>query len=233
MSGLTDRTYKTIGEVVNLLKEEFTDLSISKARYLEDEGLIKPQRTKGGYRKFFQKDIDRLELILKLQRDKYMPLDAIKKKLDALDKGKTVLDEAILGVPESQEILLGEKKEPLLMSEAVKTIGLSVGELQNLESLGLIEPVEAPEGRMVSVEDFEIMRIAKEFLRYGIEPRHLRLYENFTEREVSFLRQVLLPLMKQKGYAGSEKADKVLFVLLKLGEDLKRVLLKKALREYF
>ncbi len=233
MSNSSQREYKTIGEVVDSLKEGFPDLSISKVRYLEDEGLIKPRRTKGGYRKFFKEDIERLELVLKLQRDKYMPLDVIKKNISDSDKVKTILSKAPADACEPEEIPSSEQKEPLLLNEAVKTVDLSISELQNIETLGLIKPVEAPEGRIISPDDFEIMRLVKEFSKFGIESRHLRLYETFAEREVAFLRQILLPLMKQRSAENLKRRETTLNALLKHGDSLKRVLLKKALREYF
>ncbi|MDI6688988.1 MAG: MerR family transcriptional regulator [Actinomycetota bacterium] len=225
-----ERNYMTIGEVVSRLKDKFPGLSISKVRYLEEEGLIKPERTKGGYRKFSEENIKRLETILRLQKKKFLPLDVIRERLRLLDKGESL--------PEFEEVPLTEcypfpEETQVSLEDVSQLAGLSTDEIKDLESFGIVKPKQTEEGRIFSSLDVNIMRIARSLSRYGIEPRHLRMYENFAEREASFFQQILLPTLKQKSPEGRERTIERLSELVKLSEEFKRLVLQKTLRCYF
>jgi DNA-binding transcriptional MerR regulator len=167
-----------IGQVLAELRPEFPDISPSKIRFLEAEGLITPARAESGYRRFAVADIERLRFILTAQRDEYLPLRVIKERLDALDG-----DEA--GAP-----------PPVAMtrSELLEATGADEEILAELEDYGLVR-----RARMYGVEAVAVVRAAVAVREYGIEPRHLRAVKAAADREVSLVEQVVAPLARQRG----------------------------------
>ncbi len=228
------RNYMTIGEVIKALSSEFPSLSISKVRYLEEEGLLKPKRTPGGYRKFSQDDLTRLRIILKLQKEEYLPLDVIKERLAKMDRGEeTVIEPKIK--PLSVEDIFVSQTEATYFSieDTAKKTGITVEELKNLESFGLLEPKETEEGRVFDTTDIELINIVRQMSKFGIEPRHLRIYQHFADREASFFEQILMPIIKQKGPQTGSRSTEVLSQLIKLSESFKQLLLRKTMHEHF
>lgn len=226
----TDKKYLTIGEVVNLLRPEFSDLSISKIRFLEDEGLIKPFRTSGGYRKFSQEDIDRLRFILKLQKEKYLPLNVIRQTLRNLDAGE-VKSTNLFQPPEGP--MPQEIPKRISVEHAPQATGLSPDEIHELETFDLIRPRESTEGKIYDATDIEIMHLSRELSQFGIQPRHLKMYQNFAEREAIFFEQILLPTLKQKNPEGRKKVTQALAELVKHSRQFKHLMLKSSLQNYF
>ena len=167
-----------IGQVLAELRPEFPDISPSKIRFLEAEGLITPARAESGYRRFAVADIERLRFILTAQRDEYLPLRVIKERLDALDG-----DEA--GAP-----------PPVAMtrSELLEATGADEEILAELEDYGLVR-----RARMYGMEAIAVVRAAVAVREYGIEPRHLRAVKAAADREVSLVEQVVAPLARQRG----------------------------------
>ena len=167
-----------IGQVLAELRPEFPDISPSKIRFLEAEGLITPARAESGYRRFAVADIERLRFILTAQRDEYLPLRVIKERLDALDG-----DEA--GAP-----------PPVAMtrSELLEATGADEEILAELEDYGLVR-----RARMYGTEAVAVVRAAVSVREYGIEPRHLRAVKAAADREVSLVEQVVAPLARQRG----------------------------------
>jgi DNA-binding transcriptional MerR regulator len=167
-----------IGQVLAELRPEFPDISPSKIRFLEAEGLITPARAESGYRRFAVADIERLRFILTAQRDEYLPLRVIKERLDALDG-----DEA--GAP-----------PPVAMtrSELLEATGADEEILAELEDYGLVR-----RARMYGMEAISVVRAAVAVREYGIEPRHLRAVKAAADREVSLVEQVVAPLARQRG----------------------------------
>lgn len=225
-----ERKYVTIGEVVNILRPEFTDLSISKIRFLEEEGLLKPFRTSGGYRKFSQEDVNRLRLILKLQREKYLPLGVIKQTLKNLDTRGTSLSDLIKSpqAPAAPKIL-----RAIPVQEAPQVTGLSMAEIEELEKFGIISSREGSGGKIFEPSEVEKMNLCREFSHFGIQSRHLKMYQNFAEREASFLEQILLPLLKQKNPEGRRKATQELTELVEYANKFKELMLLSMFRNYF
>jgi len=224
----SERNYATIGEVVEELRKEFPGLSISKVRYLEEEGLVKPERTPGGYRKFSNGDVRQLQKILKLQKEKYLPLSVIKIMLKT-----TSFDEEIK-LTESEDIAPSfNSSKKTKVDDIAKTTDLSLEEIENLENYNILQPQETEEGKVYDSLDTGIMQIVKKLSDYGIEPRHLRFYESFAEREASFFQQILLSSFKQKSEEGRKKAMEELAALTKLTHKLKFLLLQKSIRNYF
>jgi DNA-binding transcriptional MerR regulator len=168
-----------IGQVLAELRPEFPDISPSKIRFLEAEGLITPARAESGYRRFAVADIERLRFILTAQRDEYLPLRVIKERLDALGG-----DEA------------GAAPPPVAMtrSELLEATGADEEILAELEDYGLVR-----RARMYGVEAVAVVRAAVAVREYGIEPRHLRAVKAAADREVSLVEQVVAPLARQRG----------------------------------
>jgi len=226
--GHSDRDYATIGEVVEELRGEFPGISISKVRYLEEEGLISPERTDGGYRKFKEKDYNQLKGILKLQRDKYLPLSVIKTKI----KSRFFEEELKLTEEESLAQPLDDFQK-VKIDDVPQITSVSIEEIEKLENYNIIQHEESEKGKVYASIDLKIMKLVKKLESYGIEPRHLRFYENFAEREASFFQQILLSSFMQKSDEGKKKALEELTGLTKITQELKSLLLQKSIRNYF
>lgn len=229
--------YIHIGEVVSELKKEFDNISISKIRYFEGKGLINSTRVGGGYRKFTHKEVERLKLILKWQNEDYLPLKVIRQKLEDLDSGRLEEKAEISeGAPERLEPLplpLMEEEGIFTKEEAAEKIGLSISQIDEIESYSLVKTVSRDGKEGYSGADLKVMQIVKEFLRYGIEPRHLRMYQIFVEREASFYQTILNPYLKQKDPDTRREVKRKISQLAKLSEQLKRTLLQNKLISYY
>ena len=174
------REYLSIGEVLVALKPEFPDITISKIRFLEGEGLVAPERTSSGYRKFYERDVDRLRKILKLQRDEYLPLKVIRERLDGAEHEDRPVATAVAAVDEQADEL-PEPSPSLRMSaeELAGAAGVSDDVVESLASFGLLRPRESGGQRMFDGDDLVILRVVKEFFKYGVEPRHLTMFLQF------------------------------------------------------
>lgn len=188
-SGTPARGSVSIGQVLDELSPEFPDISPSKIRFLEAEGLIQPLRSGSGYRRFSAADIQRLRFILTAQRDEYLPLRVIKERLDALDGpvvGGTVVGSAGAdgGVP------------PVAMtrSELLAAAGAAEELLAELEDYGLIR-----RARSYGTQTLSLLRSAVRLGEYGVQPRHLRVIKAAAERETALVEQAVAPLARQKG----------------------------------
>jgi DNA-binding transcriptional MerR regulator len=173
----------SIGQVLDELSAEFPDISPSKIRFLEAEGLISPLRSNSGYRRFSAADITRLRVILTAQRDEYLPLRVIKERLDALD-GAAGGSAGNVGVP------------PLAMtrSELLAAAGAAEELLAELEDYGLIR-----RARSYGAQPLSVLRSAVDLGAHGIQPRHLRAIKAAAERETALVEQAVAPLARQKG----------------------------------
>ncbi len=208
------RAYLSIGEVLGKLRGDFPDITISKIRFLESEGLIEPQRTPSGYRKFTNSDLERLRYVLLSQRDQYLPLRVIKENLDALDRG---LQPAQIsgGSPAPRLVTIDGELAPanfaegsdlrLSREELLKASGVVEEQLVELESYGLI----APRGRHYDGDALAIARAVTEMAGFGIEPRHLRSFKSAADREIGLIEQVITPLTRQKSAEARARAEEV------------------------
>ena len=169
-----------IGQVLEELRQEFPDVSPSKIRFLEAEGLIAPERASSGYRRFAVADIERLRFILTAQRDEYLPLRVIKERLDALsgDGGAGAAASAAA----------------LTRSELLEATGADEALLAELEDYGLVR-----HARTYGTEALTVVRCAVAVREYGIQPRHLRAVKAAADREISLVEQVVAPLARQRG----------------------------------
>jgi DNA-binding transcriptional MerR regulator len=183
-SGTPSRGSVSIGQVLDELSAEFPDISPSKIRFLESEGLIQPLRSSSGYRRFSSADITRLRFILTAQRDEYLPLRVIKERLDALDgaAGETG------GMPGAVPPVAMTRSELLAAAGAVEEL------LAELEDYGLIR-----RARSYGTQALSVLRSAVRLGEYGVQPRHLRVIKAAAERETALVEQAVAPLTKQKG----------------------------------
>ena len=225
-----------IGDLLKSMKGEFPDLTISKIRFLESEGLIEPERTPSGYRKFSQADSQRLRFILKLQQEKYLPLKVIREKIDELESGKARAGDLVPGMMGSLEVgedLVAYDETTLLRDQVPQALDIDLKFVATLEDFGLICAHDGEDGPFYDKEDVKILRIAREFSRYGLEPRHMRMYENLTDREAMAFEQIITPALKSKDPEAKRRALDNLLQLVNLSRELKDLLLKNRVKEYF
>jgi DNA-binding transcriptional MerR regulator len=196
--------FLTIGQVLNDLQGEFPDLTISKIRFLEDAGLLQPERTSAGYRKFSREDVGRLRYILTCQRDHYHPLKVIRDNLDALDRGLTPDPEggmpsprqprslsAVRSLPSPDDFLPDVATMRLSREELLQTAGLSVQTLAELERLGLLGPVTGT--RHYDGVALDVAATVAALGAFGLEPRHLAAFRAAVDRHAGLIDQVVTP----------------------------------------
>ena len=233
------RNYQSIGEVLVAVKTEFPDITISKIRFLEAEGLIEPERTPSGYRKFYVDDVDRLKSILRMQRDEYLPLKVIKERLvqqDADDEleGEGVAEaRAEAAAAEAADEGLADAPTGLQMSieEMSAATGVERERIKELESFGIVCS-HGPDGaRYYDGDDYIVLSIVKDFFRHGIEPRHLTMYKHFADREAKFFEDLVAPRLRQKNPDARRVAGETLVDLSLTSRKLKQALLRTNLRE--
>jgi DNA-binding transcriptional MerR regulator len=220
----------TIGQVVNLLKPDFPDLSITKVRYLEDRGLLSPTRTPGGYRKYSPSDVRRLRTILTLQRDEYLPLDVIRQRVDraVLPISGTPLDPE--AAPINTTRVLKREESVYSWDEAPKAAGVDDEFFRMLAEFRLIDRTTAS-GPSLGESDLEIARICHLLARFGVEPRNLRLLSSSVEREAALIEQITTPALKSTHPDKREYGEKMLQDLGALLSQLLHLLLYKELRK--
>ncbi|WP_433345635.1 MerR family transcriptional regulator [Microtetraspora malaysiensis] len=190
MSAQAVRAFMSIGEVLALLQGEFPDVTISKIRFLEGEGLIEPQRSPSGYRKFTHADVERLRYILTAQRDHYLPLRVIKENLDEQAARPRALPKETPPVRLSREDLL-------------RAAEIDEDTLAELESFGLVASV----ARWYDADALEIARSVGSLARFGLHARHLRMVRAAAEREASLVEQVVAPLLRRRAPGAIGQAD--------------------------
>ena len=231
---MTSRDYMTIGEVVDRLVGAYPDLTISKLRFLEDEGLVSPERTPGGYRKFTQADLARLELVLRLQKDHFLPLAVIREKLAEYDRGRIPPELRASTASVAQPVALPlDEAETMPVDEAPSSLGVPVSFIRELAEFGLLEIVSGDHGDEISRGDVAIVHSTWDMRRFGVEPRHLRMYETYAEREAAFFSQILMPAFRHRTPESRQKLIETLQELTQLTDELKGRLLRRALGRVF
>ncbi|GAA1010962.1 MerR family transcriptional regulator [Streptomyces sp. F-3] len=193
-----DSGLMSIGTVLNVLRDEFPEVTISKIRFLESEGLVEPQRTPSGYRKFSTDDVERLALVLRMQRDHYLPLKVIREHLDAMERGEA-LPPPVLGRQRDGETGPPASEAPTAArigrAELLAAVGIEEAELQEWESYGLLTPLA--DGSF-DAEAVTVASLVCELGRFGIEPRHLRMMKAAADREAGLVDQVVAPLRRHR-----------------------------------
>lgn len=232
----------TIGDVLAYLKVEFPDLTISKIRFLEDQGLVRPERTPSGYRKFANGDVSRLRYVLGQQRDHYLPLRVIKEQLDAIDRGLvppgTSTDSprtshvAIASIEDNAPTSAHFDPAPAAMrlsrDELLNAAGLRSDQLSELEQFGLIT---AKPGGHYDDDALAVAKVVVELAHFGLEGRHLRAFRTAAEREVSLFSQVVGPATRQRGGEAKARAEETVRELAALSVRLHAALVQIGLRD--
>ncbi|MFD1150017.1 transcriptional regulator FtsR [Saccharothrix hoggarensis] len=207
----------SIGAVLAQLRSDFPDVTISKIRFLESEGLVRPARTASGYRQFASADVERLRYILAAQRDRYLPLKVIKEQLDAADQGAGKALRAVDPAPAAGHRVTRED----LLARA----GIEPGVLAELEQHGLLK---AGAGGFYDHEAVQIASTVRAMVEHGVEPRQLRSFRVAADREVALVDQVATAGRRQRDRAGG---DEVVRELGALSVTLHTLLLKVGLRD--
>ena len=279
----------SIGDVLEALREDHADVSISKIRFLESQGLISPERTPSGYRKFYAEDVTRLRWILDQQMNHFLPLKVIKERLDAMDRDglkpgsdaarahgardagntaavadvapgpadKETRETAVHALFESarraqldaeaqrqaaivaaaelddevDELTTGPTGVSLTRTELARAAGIEETDVAALEEFGLLAPTyDHPDRPLFGDEALAIARAATGFMRFGIEPRHLRMYQHFAERESSMFDQVLLGFRQRRNPEAQAQLEETRRELTTLGRRMRFALLAQVVR---
>ncbi|HEX5695051.1 MAG TPA: MerR family transcriptional regulator [Acidimicrobiia bacterium] len=200
---MTDSQSLSIGEVINLLRDDFPDVSVSKIRFLESQGLIDPGRSDSGYRQFDQTDLARLKFILQQQRDHFLPLKVIKSKLTLWERGEDLSTK--ISQPAAK---IESKGEPLSREDLLRRSGLTPVQLDELLDAGIIRTIGEPE--VFGPEAGIVATEAKRLMDQGLETRHLRTVRLSVDREAELLRQLTAPLMRANNAEARARAKDVL-----------------------
>jgi DNA-binding transcriptional MerR regulator len=271
---MAKRAHSSIGDVLNQLRDEFPDITISKIRFLESQGLVDPERTPSGYRKFYPADVERLRFILREQREHFLPLKVIKERLDEIDKNGgfnvdensvsaqtrlQLIDEKTVDqlfeetrraaqeaearsvtsdIPDEDEgpedLAFSSTGVSLTRAELAQAAGISDDDLGRLEEYGLVAPSHTTHDRVLFDEDaLAVARVCGTFMQHGIEPRHLRMYRAFADREASLFDQVLLPYRRQRNPEAQARSTETLGELAGLGRRLRTAVVRQAVRRGF
>jgi DNA-binding transcriptional MerR regulator len=211
-----------IGEVVRRLRDEFPDVSISKVRYLEDEGLLMPRRTEGGYRLFSETDLERLRTILRLQRDEFLPLRVIRDELDAP------------GVAERKRrrpVALGTHEDEVTFDELCERAGVPPELGKELDDFGLLSPHGSGADKRYPETDVDVVAVCAHLMRFGVDARHLRTFRTAAGREASLLEQYVAPVLRSRNPERRGQALRDLQQLADLAAELSSLIFWRDLRE--
>jgi DNA-binding transcriptional MerR regulator len=214
------RRLLTIGTVCNRLKDDFPDVSISKIRYLEDQGLLNPRRTQGGYRLFSEDDVERLETILRLQRDEFLPLRVIRQELEA-GAGKE---------RRRRRSVVEAGEEELDLGELCDRAGIKIDRARELEDFGLLESHLEDGQRVYAESEADIAAACEALARFGIDARNLRAFRTAADRESGLLEAVIAPALRSRNAERRQAALGDLQRLAQSAQELADLLLHRNVR---
>jgi DNA-binding transcriptional MerR regulator len=216
-----ERQLLTIGAVCTRLKGDFPDISISKIRYLEDQGLLTPKRTRGGYRLFGEQDVERLQRILELQRDEFLPLRVIRQEL-AAPSGKD---------RKRRRSALAEPEDELDLAELCERSAIDQALARELEDFGLLVPRVEGGDRLYTETDADIAGACGRLAQFGITPRHLRTFRTAAGRESSLIEAVVAPSLRSRNAERRQEGLRELEALGDAAQELVALLFWRDLRE--
>ncbi|CAN5494790.1 MerR family transcriptional regulator [soil metagenome] len=220
----------SIGELINIVQPEFPDLTVSKVRFLEGQGLITPRRSPAGYRMFSDDDVARVQYVLREQRDHFLPLKVIKSKLTAWERGDDSSNQPDTGLP--PEAYFRVTGTLLTDDELSRASGLSLRQIHDLVAENVFEPRQLADRTVVfDEEDVATARAAHRLLTQGLEARHLRTLRLGAEREVDLIRQLVAPLLRHRNPDNRHKAAEVLADCAQAGATLQESMVKSRLRK--
>lgn len=222
-------TPMTIGAVITLLQPEFPEITVSKLRFLEAEGLVEPQRTQTGYRRFSADDVARIRYILRAQRDRYLPLKVIREELATIVTfaEEDTSPQQSLPIDELHDALTDDAAETLTRAQLRRMVACEPQLLDELATHGLLgeEPYDQ--------HDLTIARSAVKLVAHGLEVRHLRMFRQFNEREIDLIEQLLAPVLRHPHPERIAEAKTSATAILAVGDDLHHALRARALRTIF
>ena len=225
----------TIGAVVKQLGREFPDISISKIRYLEDQKLLSPRRTPGGYRLYAPADVDRLRTILRLQRDEFLPLRVIRQEL-AAGRADNESPGGSAGAAETRSprratVALRGPGSLYRLEDVLDDTGADPGLVKELEDYGVIKGERRDGEVLYDDTEREIIRAVTELKRYGVGGRNLRVFRTSADREAALLEQILAPALRSRNPERRKEAVEALENLAAIASHLKHLLLIRDLRK--
>lgn len=227
---LPSRQTMSIGEVLAVLRPDFPDVSISKIRFLETEGLVEPQRSPSGYRRFTSDDVSRLRYVLTVQRDHYLPLRVIKEQLGQLDRGTDLVEAGespVTPYTAAASRTASPEEVRLTASSLLEAAGISADLLDELESYGLVTPDRSG---VYDQDALFVARTAAELAEYGLQPRHLRAIRSAAEREVGLVELAVAPMLRQRSVDAKGRAEETATELGRLTTRLHAVLVDAGIR---
>lgn len=225
----TRRTH-SIGQVINLLRDEFPDVSVSKIRFLETKGLVRPDRSASGYRMFTDEDVQRIQYILSEQRDHYLPLKVIKSKLSAWEHGDESPVAPDGGPP--PEAYFASSGVSLSASEIARSSGLSKEQLASVVDEGLFRPTMLPDGSQVFTDaDLQIARGVHRLLSRGLEPRHLRSLRLSADKQVDLLGQLVAPMLRHRNPDNQRRSAEILADTAQASAHIQETIVRSRLRK--
>lgn len=217
----------SIGAVLDRLRGEFPDVTISKIRFLESEGLISPARSASGYRQFATEDLERLRFVLAAQRDHYLPLKVIKQQLDERD-GVAGSSRPLVAVPSGAPEEVAPTRVRLTREDLLAESQIDAGMLSALEQYGIVRSGAAG---FYDTDAVDLARTARALTEFGIEPRHLRAFRAAADRETGLLRQIVEPVARQRNPDAGARAEELLREMAGLSVRLHALLIRVGLRE--
>jgi DNA-binding transcriptional MerR regulator len=227
----------TIGAVCKALAQEFPDISISKIRYLEDQKLLTPRRTPGGYRLYTQGDVARLRTILRMQRDEFLPLRVIRQELAAGRSGEVAPAPSRGGGRESSRtwrssVSVSEGSGALYsMDDVLEETKAEAKLVRELEEYGVVKGEMRGGVRYFDETEREIIGAVAELARYGVGGRNLRVFRSSADREANLLQQILAPALRSRNPERRKEAVEALENLAAVATHLKHLLLIRDLRK--
>jgi DNA-binding transcriptional MerR regulator len=214
----------TIGTLCRRLQPEFPDISISKIRYLEDQGLLAPRRTQSGYRLFSEDDVERLETILRLQRDEFLPLRVIRQELASPSgAGKERRRRRTVG--------LGDPDDELDLGELCDRAAITPELARELEEYGLLQPRRERNEKLYPAGDVDVAVACSKLARFGITARHLRTFRTAADREAGLLEQLVAPSLRSRNPERRDAAVQQLQTLAEVAQELSQLLFWRDLRQ--
>ncbi|UYM05142.1 transcriptional regulator FtsR [Solicola gregarius] len=240
---MPSRDRMSIGDVLQELRSDFPDITVSKIRYLESEGLVEPERTPSGYRKFSTADVERLRYVLTMQRDRFYPLREIRKNLEAMDRGLTPQSGSEdVGTPTVPKVVLSDDGYPtgdsfrpsrheirLSRAELLEAAEIGTDLLDAMEQFGLMRP-RASHQHYDGV-DVAVAKTVGELAAYGVEPRHLRAFKTAADREVGLFEQIVSTQQRPGDPSATARAEETIRELAALSVRLHTTLVKHGLQK--
>jgi DNA-binding transcriptional MerR regulator len=221
----------TIGAVCKALEQEFPDISISKIRYLEDQKLLAPRRTQGGYRLYSQNDVQRLRTILRLQRDEFLPLRVIRQELAGGRSESDVAPPAGERRGPRRPMVSTDPGALYSLEDVVDETGATPGLVRELVDFGVIKGETRAGTRYYDETEREIVRAVSELARYGVGGRNLRVFRSSADREAQLLQSILAPALRSRNPERRKEAIEALENLASVTTHLKHLLLIRDLRK--